>query len=235
MKLAIMQPYFLPYIGYFQLMAAVDKFILYDDVHFIKGGWINRNRILLDGRSHLFTVPLSGASPNRLINRIELVAAGGWRTKLIRTIEQAYRLAPQFQQVIPLIRDVVLFPERKLAGYLSHGLARIKTYLDIPAELVPTSSVYHNSELNGQDRILDICRQVGATVYINAKGGRELYDAESFRANKVALQFLESATISYDQRRPEFHPSLSIVDVLMFNPQPVVKDYLSRVEFLCQK
>lgn len=229
MKLAIMQPYLLPYIGYFQLMAAVDKFVVYDDVNFIKGGWINRNRILLGGREHLFTIPLQGASPNRLINEIQLVADSGWRLKLIRTIEQAYYLAPYFQQVFPLLREIISFPERNLAKYLLHALSKITTHLDITAELVPTSSVYNNAKLKGQDRILDICRKVGATVYINPHGGRELYDAGSFREKNVTLRFLESQEIGYDQLSPEFHPSLSIVDVLMCNSQLETREYLFRV------
>jgi WbqC-like protein family len=230
MKLGIMQPYFLPYIGYFQLMAAVDKFVAYDDVNFIKGGWINRNRILLNGHEHLFTVPLVKASPNRLINEIELVGRTGWKRKLMDTLDQAYRQAPYFQQVLPLIREIVHYHEQSLSKYLVHGLSKIKTYLDIATELVPSSSKYDNRNLKGEERVLDICRQERATVYINPAGGHALYDPEHFRANGVSLRFLEPRPIEYRQSGSEFHPWLSILDVLMFNSREEAKALLSMAE-----
>ncbi len=228
MKLAIMQPYLLPYIGYFQLMAAVDKFVLYDDVQFIKGGWINRNRILLGGREHTFTAPLLGASPNRLINEIELVEKTDWRRKFLRTIEQAYKGAPHYTEVTPLLGKIVSYPERQLNAYLLHSLEALKTYLEIPATLIHTSAAYQNQDLKGQERILDICRREGASVYANASGGRDLYDPATFRAQGFDLRFLEPEPLTYDQGTKDFYPSLSIVDVLMFNSRDEVKALLGK-------
>jgi hypothetical protein len=229
MKLAVMQPYFLPYIGYFQLMAAVDKFVIYDDVQFIKGGWINRNRILLGGREHLFTAPLLGASPNRLICELKLVTKTDWRRKLLQTIEQAYRSAPHFSEVLPLLRQIITCPERPLNRYLVHSLERLKSHLEIPTKLITTAAVYRNHNLKGQERILDICRKEEAGVYVNATGGRGLYDSEAFRAQGTALRFLEPEIFAYDQGTTEFHPSLSIVDVLMFNARDQVQAFLGKV------
>ncbi len=228
MKLAVMQPYFLPYLGYFQLIAAVDKFVIYDDVQFIKGGWINRNRILLDGREHLFTAPLLGASPNRLISELELVTRTNWRRKLLQTIEQAYKTASHFAEVLPMLSDIITFPERQLNAYLVHGLEKLKNYLEIPTTLVTTSAVYRNEDLKGAARILDICRREGASIYVNASGGRELYDSAAFRAQGIALRFLESEPFEYDQGTPHFHPSLSIVDALMCNPRAKVRTLLRK-------
>ncbi|MEO7167155.1 MAG: WbqC family protein [Chthoniobacterales bacterium] len=228
MKLAIMQPYLLPYIGYFQLMAAVDKFVIYDDVQFIKGGWINRNRILLGGREHAFTAPLLGASPNRLINEIELVQNTGWRRKVLRTIEQAYTGAAHYAEVLPLLSRIVSYPERQLTAYLLHSLEVLKTYLEIPASLINTSATYQNQDLKGQERILDICRREGASVYVNASGGRDLYRSEAFRAQGIALRFLDPEPFTYDQGTIHFSPSLSIVDVLMFNSRDEVKALLGK-------
>jgi WbqC-like protein family len=204
MKLAIMQPYFLPYIGYFQLMAAADKFVIYDDVQFIKGGWINRNRILLGGREHLFTAPLLGASPNRLISELELVSKTGWRRKLLRTIEQAYQSAPHFAEVLPLLNEIITCPERQLNGYLAHSLEKLKTYLEIPTKLIATATAYRNRNLKGQERILDICQREGA--------------------------FLEPEPFEYDQGMTRFHPSLSVVDVLMFNARDEIKALLRKAK-----
>ena len=151
--------------------------------YFIKGGWINRNRILFNGQEHLFVIPLRGASQNRRINEIELVPETSWRTKLLKTIRHAYRQAPEFEKVFPLISEIVNFDERNLSRYLLSSLQRMTDYLSIETELVPTSSIYGNRSLKGQDRILDICRQEQASVYLNLSGGRELYDPDMFRAN----------------------------------------------------
>ncbi len=174
LKLAIMQPYILPYLGYFQLMAAVDRFVIYDDVAFIKGGWINRNRILLDGRDHLFALPLRRASQNRLINQISLVAETDWPEKLLKTLRHAYRRAPYFSEFFPLAEEIVRSAERNLANYLRQSLFAIKNYLAIQTKIIPTSAVYENRHLKGETRILDICRQEGATTYLNPSGGEVL-------------------------------------------------------------
>jgi len=229
MKLAIMQPYFLPYIGYFQLMAAVDKFVVYDDVNFIKGGWINRNRILLNGREHLFTVPLAGASPNRLINQIKIAPGTGWKRKLTSTIEQAYRPAPHFEQIFPLLTVIINHAEQGLSNYVVHALEKVCGYLDITTTIAPNSAIYYNSELQGEARVLDICRQEKADIYINAPGGRALYNPQHFRQQNVELRFLESAPIEYQQFGPDFYPSLSIIDVLMFNSREEARKLVGQI------
>ena len=230
MKLAIMQPYFLPYLGYFQLMAAVDKFVVYDDVHFIKRGWINRNRILLNGKAHLFTVPLLGASQNRLINELQVFTSETCKSKLIATLEQAYRRAPQFSEVMPVLKNLIACHDKMLGDYLWNSLTKLKSWLEIPAELVRTSSIYHNTELKGQDRIIDICRQERCKTYVNGRGGRALYDAAFFRSHGLELRFLESNLLTYSQFDEVFHPDLSIVDVMMFNPREKVKRFLREAE-----
>jgi hypothetical protein len=223
MKLAIMQPYFLPYIGYFQLMAAADRFVVYDDVNFIPRGWINRNRILLHGQEHLFVIPLRGASQNRRINEIALVPETTWREKLVSTIRHAYHQAPEFAAVFPLVREIVDCAEESLAGYLLNSLRLLTNYLGISTQLVPTAATYANQSLKGQDRIIDICRQEQASIYLNLGGGKVLYDPDFFRAHGIALHFLEPPDIKYMQFDDPFRPSLSIVDVLMFNPREKIK------------
>jgi hypothetical protein len=228
MKLAIMQPYFLPHLGYYQLMAAVDKFVLYDDVNFIKGGWINRNRILLRGRAHFITVPLLGASPNKKINGILLAPRPHWREKMLRTITQAYRAAPYFDKMFPLLRAVIEFPAERLADFLFHSLVRLKEHLNVGAELVASSSRYGNENRKGAERVLDICRKEDAHIYVNAPGGRALYDAGTFSRRDLQLRFLESEAVEYSQGGETFSPSLSIVDVLMFNSPAEVQSLLGR-------
>lgn len=124
MKLAIMQPYFLPYIGYFQLINAVDTFVLLDDVNYINKGWINRNQLLLNGKAHLFTLPLQKASQNKLINQLELSNETKWKDKLLKTIETAYKKAPQFHLVFPLISQILQYPESNLSLFIHHSIQK---------------------------------------------------------------------------------------------------------------
>lgn len=225
--IAIMQPYFLPYIGYFQLMAAVDKFVVLDDVNFINRGWINRNRLLLNGVAHTFTVPLRGASQNKLICEIELDDDQGWREKLLRTIRQAYGKAPCYAQAYPLMESLINYSSVRLDEFLLNSLREIVRYLSLEVEIVSSSRIYKNTHLKGQERILDICRQERASVYINPIGGVDLYGRASFLEQGTQLYFLRSRPISYPQEKGEHVLWLSILDVLMFNEPSAVRRLLA--------
>jgi hypothetical protein len=227
-KLAVMQPYFLPYIGYFQLMAAADKFILFDDVNFINRGWINRNRILVGGKDYLFTVPLKGVSQNHRINEIYLANDIAWRSKLLRTIEQTYKSSRHFDEVFPVISSVINCPEIKLANFIANSLIEIKSFIGIECEIVLTSAIYGNAELKGEERIIDICRQERATEYINLPGGEHLYDREKFRAVGVDLHFIKPNLSEYKQKSELFVPWLSIIDVLMCNDKKKIVEMLGQ-------
>ena len=114
MKIAIMQPYFFPYLGYWQLMNIVDKFVIYDDVNYIKRGWINRNRILVEGKPFYIHVPVMKASQNKIINEMEVFVDSSLRKKELKTIELAYKKAPFFDSVYPLIKG-----KRQIASTLT--------------------------------------------------------------------------------------------------------------------
>ncbi|GAA4463402.1 WbqC family protein [Nibrella saemangeumensis] len=232
MKLAIMQPYFLPYIGYFQLMNLVDKFVLYDDVAFINRGWVNRNRMLLNGKEHLFTIPLKEASQNKRICDIALADDPKWQDKLLKTIEQAYRKAPFYETVFPLTAKMINFRAENIAGYIRHSFTILNPYLGIETELVPSSTIYANTELKAQERILAICRQENATHYINPIGGLELYRKEDFAGADIQLSFIRSQPVTYPQFRNEFVPWLSILDILMFNEPATIRTMLDKYELL---
>ncbi len=236
MTLAIMQPYLLPYIGYMQLMGAVDTFVLYDDVAFINRGWINRNKLLINGQEHLFTVPLKDASQNKRINEVHLADDPKWRSKLLKTIEQGYRKAPQYAVVMPLTEKIVNFTTDSIAEMIYHSLVELNGYLGLTPKLVASSSIYENEQLKAQDRILDICRQEGATRYINPIGGMELYDKVRFAEAGITLNFIRSERVEYTQFNrgdsSTFIPWLSILDVLMFNDVPAVKELLTKYELV---
>ena len=232
MTLAIMQPYFLPYIGYMQLMSAVDTFVLYDDVAFINRGWINRNRLLINGHEHLFTVPLKDASQNKRINEVHLADDPKWRSKLLKTIEQGYRKAPYYQAVMPITEKIVNFATDSIADLVYASLLELNQYIGLTTRLVQSSSIYNNADLKAQERILDICRQEGATGYINPIGGIELYDKPTFAQAGINLNFIKSKRIEYPQFKGDFVPWLSIVDVLMFNDTATVRAFLGEYELV---
>lgn len=230
--IAIMQPYFLPYIGYFQLLAAVDKFVVLDDVNYINRGWINRNRLLLNGVAHTFTIPLRGASQNKLICEIELDDAQGWREKLLRTIRQAYVRAPCYVPVYTLMENLINYPSPRLDEFLLNSIREVVHYLSLKVEIVNSSRFYNNARLKGQERILDICRQERADVYINPIGGVNLYDRANFSKQDLSLYFLRSRPVIYSQGKSEHVPWLSIMDVLMFNEPTAVKQLLAEMDLV---
>ena len=230
MKVAVMQPYFLPYIGYFQLMAAADVFVVLDDVAFINRGWVNRNRLLLDGEARLFTVPLIGASQNRRICELQIAAEPRWRERLLATVDHAYRRAPQYRPVRALLERVLMAGHAGLAELLLASLREVATLLALDTEIRPTSRAYGNDTLKGQDRILDICRREGATLYLNAPGGSTLYEAAAFDAAGLELRFVQPQPIAYPQLGAPHVPWLSILDVLMFNDVAAVRELLRRAE-----
>jgi hypothetical protein len=227
MTIAIMQPYFLPYIGYFQLMNAVDRFVLYDRIKYTKKGWINRNRFLLNGTDAMFSLPLKKGSDALTVVERELASEFD-RTKLLGQFMGAYRRAPYFAQTLPLLERVVHHDAHNLFGYLHHSLAAICAHLRIDTEIIVSSSVPFDEELRAQDKVIAICQALGAKRYINPIGGTELYAKEDFIARGIKLQFLKSRPFEYAQFGNEFVPWLSIVDVLMFNPVEAVRECLAR-------
>lgn len=234
MKLGIMQPYFIPYIGYWQLMNAVDKYVIYDDVNFIKGGWINRNRILVNGEPKYFNVPMLGASPYKLINEVGVNNDRKLTDKNLRALEGAYRKAPYYGDVFPLMERVLESGQDDIASYIAESFRIIGEYLDIKTEFIISSDLEKDCEQKGQDKVLSICKLLGATEYYNAIGGQELYSFEDFKAQDITLKFLKTSDIVYEQFGNEFQPNLSIVDVMMFNSREQVQQMLQKYTLVCE-
>jgi hypothetical protein len=226
MKVAIMQPYIFPYLGYFQLLGAVDTFVVYDNIQYTKKGWINRNRILANGQATLFTLPLASGS-DYLDIRDRYLAPDYAPEKLLARFTGAYRRAPCFQQTLPLLEEVLRHPDRNLFGYLHHALLRTAAHLGLGTEVRVSSTVPIDHDLKGQDRVLAQCEALGAATYINPIGGVDLYSRSEFADRGVELRFLEMVPFEYPQISPTFVPSLSIVDVLMHNPLGDVQGWLS--------
>lgn len=215
MKIAIMQPYFFPYIGYFQLINLVDEFVVYDDVNYINRGWINRNKICVSGNEKYIQVPLNKVSQNKLIKDISVVSEDKWKQKIIKTVEFNYKKSPFFNKVITLLTEVLYSSYSSIAELNLIGIKAVVQFLNIQTHIIETSTNFSNSSLKGQDRILDICQQQKAETYINPIGGRDLYNKELFEVNNLTLKFLNPRAVSYPQQSKTFLPFLSIIDVLM--------------------
>jgi len=221
-----MQPYFFPYIGYFQLIAAVNLFIVYDNIQYTKNGWINRNRLLRNCEAAMFSLPLKRASDYLDVRDREL-AADFKRDKLLNQIKGAYQRAPQFAQVFPLIERVVRCDERNLFRFLHHSIGAVCGFLSIGTEIRVSSGIAIDHALTKQNKVIELCRAVGASTYVNASGGVDLYSKEDFHAHGMQLRFIQSKPFEYGQFGDCFVPQLSIIDVLMFNPVDAVRDRIA--------
>jgi len=218
MKLAIMQPYLFPYLGYFQLISAVDKFIFYDDVNYIKSGWINRNNILINGEKKYITLNLKKSSSFKKINQI---CIGDRSIKLLKTINQSYSKAPYFDMAFPIISDVFssITTNSLISEVAALSVIKISKYLDLNNVFEFSSQKYDDTKnFERSQRLIEICKRNNADTYINVVGGKELYSKEIFEQSKIHLNFLESSITKYKQFGDGFIPFLSIIDVMMFNP-----------------
>jgi len=236
MKTAIMQPYLFPYIGYFQLINAVDKFVIYDDVNFIKQGWINRNNILVQGKPFMFTVPLKKASSFSKINEIfvDENKFGKWKSKFFQTLEQSYKKAPFFVPVFEVLHQVFSLQETEcsISKLNANSLMKVCEYLNLERKIVLTSALYNNNYLSGKERVMDICKIEKTTHYINPIGGQELYEKELFQTNGLKLSFIKSLNIEYQQHKGGFVPWLSMIDVMMFNSPSEISNLLNKYELI---
>ena len=225
MILGANQPYFIPYIGYWQLINAVDIFVFADDYNFIKNGWISRNRILVNGEPQYFNLSIQHASQNKWIN--ELFLCDIPVEQKMKQLENAYRKAPYYNDGMWLMEDILQVDEKNLAIFLEHSIKKICGYLDICTKFMRSSQLEHNHELKREYRIYDMCKRLGADTYYNAIGGQQLYSHEEFQNQGIKLGFLKSNHVVYKQYGEEFIDNLSIIDVIMFISKKQIKKMLS--------
>jgi len=224
MKLAIMQPYLFPYIGYWQLINAVDTFIIYDDVAYIQRGWINRNNFLINGEKKLFTMTVKNASQNSLINQLEIHDDFSKFQKMLRF---NYAKAPHFDEVMDLLSEIITFDRKNLAKFLENSIALVSSYLKITTTMTLSSSINKDNSLKGQDKILEICKLMHASDYYNAIGGTDLYSRNDFIDNGISLRFIKSNLSQYKQFKNDFISGLSIIDVMMFISVDIINEMLN--------
>lgn len=238
MIVGAMQPYFMPYIGYFQLMKAVDKYVIADDYNFIKDGWSNRNNILVAKQKHLFSISLNKASSYKTYNEITILDNFA---KLKKTLCFNYAKAPFFNQTMDLLDSVFSFPDKQFTTFVKHSFDQILSYLEIKTELIFSSQLEKDNSLRfkqetsrKEDRFLDICKTVGADICYNAIGGQELYSKKRFEENGITLLFLKTnEDLTYEQfPNMPFVPNLSIIDVLMFNSPKDINQLLDQYQLI---
>ncbi|MBY0404588.1 MAG: WbqC family protein [Cyanobacteria bacterium] len=233
MKIAIMQPYFFPYLGYFQLIQAVDQFILHDDVQFIKQGWIHRNRILLQGEPHYLTVPLKPYHQDDKILSVQITQDPNsqWKSKHLKLLQRAYQKAPYYNAVFPWIADVIQSAPPDISTFATHTLFKTCEYLSIQVPILSVSKHFESKLLKSENKVIDLCKQVSATEYFNLSGGIQLYDPRVFQAENIKLTFIKMDPVEYPQqplldKGAPCVPNLSIIDVMMFNPPQAIQTFL---------
>ena len=218
MAVAIMQPYFFPYLGYFQLVHAVDHFVFYDDVMFIKKGWINRNRILMQGNEFLFTIPLEKQSQNKTIRESTVSWGKEFPNKFMNQLDSAYKKAPNYTEVRDLVDQVLQTKFESLADLANESVQATWTYLGLEKKFYQSSTLSVSNDLSRAERLIEITKSLGESSYINAVNGQELYEKGFFKENGIDLHFLKPNLNPYPQgNTKEFVNGLSMIDVLMWN------------------
>jgi hypothetical protein len=228
MTVGIMQPYFMPYIGYFQLINSVDEFVIYDNIQYTKKGFINRNRILSNGKERVISLPLKRNSD--YLDIVERELSDSWekdKNKILNTVKSSYNKSPYFEESYDLISKCVNNPEVNLFKFIYDSIILINKYLDIKTKISISSTIDIDHTLKSQNKVLAICKERNASQYINSIGGVKLYDKETFEQNNIKLNFIKSNLIQYNQFSNEFMPWLSIIDVLMFNSKEQINKYLT--------
>ena len=224
-KVAIMQPYLFPYIGYFQLLNAVERFVLYDNIQYTKRGWINRNKFLRNGEAIIFSLPLAGAAEGLDI-RDRFVSANFNKDKFLNPLRESYRKAPYYEGVMALVERVARQPESNLFKFLYFSILETCRYIELDREIIISSTLDLDHTLHGQDKVMAICQHLGASTYVNPIGGLNLYSKEYFAINSIDLRFLKASEFEYEQAGSTFVPWLSIIDVLMFNSPAQIKQQI---------
>ncbi len=228
-----MQPYFLPYLGYFQMMNACDKFVVYDNIQFTKKGWIHRNRMLLNGKDVMFSLPLKNDSD--FLNVDQRYLGENYekeKNKILGQIRSSYTKAPLFKTVYPVIEDIFNESERNLFVFIFNSLKKIADYLSILTPLVVSSTLDIDHSLKGKYKVMELTKKLGADTYINPIGGVDMYDKQEFAENGITLHFHKMKQLIYPQFANDFIPYLSILDVMMFNDKTTIAGYLSEFDLL---
>jgi hypothetical protein len=230
-SVAVMQPYFFPYLGYLQLLAYVDVFVVYDDTQYVKQSWINRNRILEHGAAAYLTLPVDRRSHNELICEKHLHEPRRHERKALERIRHAYHFAPHLDAVSAFLEPLFPGAGETVASFNVRALRALHAFLGLSTRLVVASERAYPRAPTAQERVIQICLEEGGTRYVNPIRARSLglYDQAAFRAAGLELSFLATnADVRYDQNGGPFVSDLSVIDILMFNTPAETLELLDR-------
>jgi len=235
MKLANMQPYFFPYLGYYSLIQKTDQFILFDDVQFIRHGWIERNRILKPAEGWQYvSVPLEKFSLGTKINQVVISSKEDWRNRIFRQLEHYKKRSPYYQKALEVISASFDISTDSIVELNKNILLETCKYIEIPLNIqifsemnLEIESVTHPGEW-----ALNISKALNATKYINPTGGSEIFQKEQFDRAGIGIDFMGNNLTTYNQRRGNFEPGLSIIDVMMFCPPEQIRELVSSTYLL---
>lgn len=232
--IAIMQPYLFPYLGYFQLIMASDTFVLFDDVNYIKKGYINRNNILLNGAAYRFTVPVQNVSQNKKINEHYF---SDDTDNILKTFNMAYGKAPYYTDVFPIVERALKGNERKVSSVCFNAISDILGYLGIEKNILFSSDIDYNRCASATDKLIEITKALESNYYINAIGGQNLYEYDYFQSKDITLAFIQMENVVYSQdgKNVEFVPNLSILDALMWAPPKNVVEMLNNYTLIAKE
>ena len=230
MRIGANQPYFLPYISYWQLINASDVFYIGDNYAYIKRGWINRNRILYHGSPEYFGIEVSKASSFSLCNELQIAEIN--KRKKMNMLYEAYHKAPYYEIGVRLAEEILDCREKTLSEFLLSSIRTICRYLDIDTPIRRMSELEGNEVFKREERIYDMCHRLSADTYLNPIGGRKLYDVKEFEKQGIKLRFINTGDVAYKQFGDVFVEKLSILDIIMFNPKDRIREMLERYELI---
>lgn len=228
-RVAIMQPYFFPYFGYFQLIAAVDTFVIYDDTQFINRGWVNRNRILVNGNARWITLPLRKAQLQAQIRDRRFAENIAWhKDKILKAIRLSYARAPFFSHAFPVIESILNFSDDHVAQFNAHAIRTLCGYFGIATRMLISSEVGIGEQLSGKDRVIAIANGLHADMLINPIGGLNLYSSDEFMRHGLTLKFISTQPMAYRQFGDIHLENLSVIDLMMFVGLQEIREGLAR-------
>lgn len=233
-KVAIMQPYFFPYIGYFSLIKHTDEFMIFDSVQFIRHGWIERNRILKQGGGWLYVkVPLKKFDQKTFIQDVEIDNSQDWKAKILAQLQVYKKVAPFYNQTKALVDDIFKDDYTNIVTLNKVIMEKICSYIGFH----PNITVYSELDLEIEppqapdEWALNICKALSDVgEYWNQPGGASFFDKSKYDAANLDLKFIHVSLEQYDQKNEAFEPGLSILDVLMFNSPEKINEMLDNFE-----
>jgi hypothetical protein len=219
MRLAIMQPYFFPYLGYFELLDNVDCWLVFDNAQYVRRGWINRNRIMhpREGWKYL-TVPVSRAPQKTEIRHMRLVEGLDWKQHVLKEVAHYKASAPNYRALVEIISDIDCADGGSLSQLNLDLVTKVCEVLGIEVQIALASALQQAEpkDLSAQQRILHYCKILNAETYLNLPGGRDLYEARAFETQGIKLRFLKERKYKLNHQPESVPANLSVIDAMMW-------------------